>query len=53
MDKIKIEINQILSLAIENHRKNNFKLAESLYRKILKKDPNHFDAVFLLGTLVN
>ena len=53
MDKKKLEINQILSLAVENHRINNFKLAESLYRKILKKDANHFQSIFLLGTLLS
>jgi len=45
------EIKQIISLAYENHKKNNLELAESLYNKILKIDQNHFDTIFLLGTL--
>ncbi len=51
MDNKNLEIKQILSLAIENHKKNNFKLAEDLYNKILKKDSSHFESLFLLGTL--
>ena len=51
MNKKVLEINQIFSLATENHKKNNFDLAESLYKKILKKDSNHFQTIFLLGTL--
>ena len=51
MDNKNIEIKQILSLAIENHKKNNFKLAEDLYNKILIKDSSHFQSLFLLGTL--
>ena len=46
-------INEIFAFATKNHQKNNLKVAEKFYKKILKKDPNHFDAVFLLGTLVN
>ena len=51
MEKKNKEINQILGLAYENHRKGNLKLAESLYKKILKLDPENFEANFLLGTL--
>ena len=51
MDNKNLEIKQILSLAIENHQKKNFKLAEDLYKKILTKDSNHFQSLFLLGTL--
>ena len=53
MNKKVLEINQIFSLAIENHKKNNFDLAESLYKKILKIDHNHFQTTFLLGTLLS
>ena len=42
-----------LTLAYQNHRKNNFKDAENLYREVLKIDPNHFEANFLLGTLLS
>ena len=37
--------------ALKNHKKNNFKLAEELYKKILKINPKHFESIFLLGTL--
>ena len=51
MKKENLKIQQILSLAIENHKKNNFELAESLYNKILKIDANQFQTLFLLGSL--
>ena len=51
MNTENLKIRQILTLAYENHRKSNLKLAESLYNKILKIDPNHTDTIFLLGTL--
>ena len=47
-----ITINKTFSLALQNHRKNNFKIAESLYRKILTIDSNHFKSIFLLGSLL-
>ncbi len=42
---------EILTLAFENHKKNKLKVAESLYKKIIKTNPNHFDSIFLLGSL--
>ena len=51
MDTKNLKIKQILTLAYENHQKSNLKLAESLYHKVLKIDPNHTGAIFLLGTL--
>ena len=44
-------ISETLNLAFKNHKENNFRIAENLYLKILKVNPNHFDAVFLLGSL--
>ena len=44
-------IKENFAFAVEKHKKNNFKIAEKFYKKILKKDPNHFDSIFLLGTL--
>ena len=41
----------MLSLAFKNHKDNNFRIAENLYTKIIKINPNQFDAVFLLGSL--
>ena len=44
-------IKEDFDLAFQNHKKNNFKIAEDLYKKILKTDPNHFESIFLLGSL--
>ena len=52
MNKENLEIKKTLSLAFENHKKENFVIAEKLYKKILKYNPNYFDAIFLLGTLL-
>lgn len=51
MKENNLKAKQILGLAHENHRKNNLKLAEELYNKILKISPNHVDTLYLLGTL--
>ena len=51
MDKENITIEKIYASAVENHKKNNFKIAEELYKKVLKTYPQHFDSIFLLGTL--
>ena len=44
-------IKETFTSAVQNHQKNNFKIAESLYEKILKINPNHLESIFLLGTL--
>ena len=44
-------IEEALTLAIQNHKKNKFEVAENIYKEILKKDPNHFQTISLLGTL--
>ncbi len=51
MEKNNLQTKQTLSIAYENHRKGNLKLAQDLYEKILKIDSNNFEAVFLLGSL--
>ena len=51
MNDKSLKIKQILSFAFENHKKNNLKLAEQYYKKILKIDFNHIDAIYLLGTI--
>ena len=38
MNDKSLKIKQILSFAFENHKKNNLKLAEQYYKKILKID---------------
>ena len=42
---------ETIALAVQNHKKNNFKEAEILYKKILSINPDHFGAISLLGTL--
>ena len=44
-------IKQALDLAINHHKKGNFLNAEDLYNKILEVNPEHFQAIFLLGSL--
>ena len=42
---------RIMTRALEAHKSSNFKVAENLYKKLLKRDKNHLDANYLLGTL--
>ena len=51
INKKDLTINEILALAFENHKKNNFKAAEDLYTKILNTNPDHFESNFFLGSL--
>ena len=51
IDKDTLNINETLALAFKYHKENNFKLAEKFYKQILKKDPNHLDSIFYLGSL--
>tara|TARA_B100000029_G_C17572994_1_gene957277 strand:+ start:749 stop:2404 length:1656 start_codon:yes stop_codon:yes gene_type:complete len=51
MEENNLKIKQTLGLAYENHKKGNLKLAQSLYEKVLKIDSNHFETIFLLGSL--
>ena len=46
-----MKIKDIFSAALENHKKNNFKLAENLYKEILKINPDHVESNFHLGSL--
>ena len=49
--KESLSINETFNLAYKSHKKNFFKKAKDLYKKILNIDPNHFESIFLLGTL--
>ena len=51
MDEKNLKINKILAEAFKNHQRNNLKVAENLYKKILKINPDQFEAIFLLGSL--
>ena len=46
-----MKIEETFELAFQNHQKNNFKIAEKLYKQILKKQSDHFKSIFYLGTL--
>ena len=52
MNKRKLTLDETFILAFENHKKNNIKDAENLYRQILKTDPSHFKTTLHLGTLL-
>ena len=47
-----LTIKEIFAQAAKDYKKNNFKSAEKLYKEILKINPNHFDSIVLLGTLL-
>jgi len=47
----KLKIKQIFALALENHEKNNFKIAQNLYQEILKINPNHSETHYNLGLI--
>ena len=49
--KKNLTIKETFDLAFQHHKKNNFNVAENLYRNILKLQPNHFDTIYLLGSL--
>ena len=49
--KKNLTIKETFDLAFEHHKKNDFKIAENLYKDILKLQPNHFDTIYLLGSL--
>jgi len=47
-----MKINKAIQSAVENHQKGNLKEAESLYKKILKKQPDNPDILHKLGLLL-
>ena len=51
-EKKNLTIKKTFALAVQNQQKNNFQVAESLYNEILKNDPNHFESIFYLGSLL-
>ena len=52
MNNNKLKIKETFISALQNHQKNNFEIAEGLYKEILKVNPNHFESVFYLGALL-
>ena len=51
--KKNLTITETFALAVLNHKKSNLKIAEKLYVKTLKINPNYFDAYNNLGILHN
>ena len=51
-EKKNLTTEETFDLAVQNHKKNNFKVAENLYKKVLKTNPNHFKSIHLLGSLL-
>ena len=47
----KSDLQKNLNLAVSYLEKNNFEKASDIYKKIIKKYPNNFDANFNLGTI--
>ncbi len=50
-EKKNLTTKETFDQAVKNHKKNNLDVAENLYKKILEKDPNHFQSICFLGTL--
>ena len=50
-DQISPEINQLLQKGVALHKQGLFSEAQAIYEQILKIQPNHFDAMQLLGTI--
>ena len=51
-EKKNLTSKETFALAVQNHKKSNFKDAKILYKKILKINPKHFESIFFLGTLL-
>ena len=51
MNKKNLSPEETFNLAFKHHQKNNFQIAENLYREILKVKPDHIETIFLLGSL--
>ena len=46
-----VDLNELLREAIRSHQANKLDDAESLYRQILKSDPDNFDSLHMVGVL--
>ena len=46
-EKKNLTIKEIFTSALQHHQKNNLQVAENLYKKILKINPNHFESIFI------
>ena len=52
MNNKNLTVKKTFDAAYQNHQKNSFKIAENLYKEVLKTNPNHFGSIFYLGTLL-
>ena len=50
-EKKNLTTKETFDLAVQNHQKNNLQVAENLYKKILKTNPNHVSAHNNLGLI--
>ena len=51
-EKKNLTTEETFDLAVKNHKKNNLQIAENLYKEALKTNPNHFESIYYLGTLL-
>ena len=51
MNDKNLELKEIYKSAVDNHQKGNSEIAENLYKKVLKKMPNHINTQTNLGAL--
>ena len=51
-EKKNLTTKETFALALQKQQERNFQVAENLYKNILKTNPNHFESIFLLGTLL-
>ena len=46
-------ISEALAIAIQHHQAGRLQAAEQIYRQILQVEPNHADAIHLLGVIAS
>ena len=51
-EKKSLTTEETFALAVQNHKKNNLRVAENLYNETLKTNPNHIDAHNNLGIIL-
>ena len=51
MKKANLSLKETYAVALQNYIKKNFEVTESLCKKILSIDANHFDSLVLLSNI--
>ena len=46
-------ISEALAIAVQHHQAGRLQAAEQIYRQILAVEPNHADAIHLLGVIAH